>query len=215
VKLVSVNVGLPRPVNWREKSFTTAIFKEPVHGRVTLRTLNLDGDRQADLSVHGGAEKAVYVYPAEHYDYWRSELSGLELPWGSFGENFTTTGLVEDAINIGDRLSVGSAEVMVTQPRLPCYKLGVKFGRADMVKRFSDSQRTGFYVAVLREGEVGTGDTIELLDRDAHGITVADIARLYLRDEEDLEKMRRALMIEALPEAWRTYFGQQIEQSEK
>jgi MOSC domain-containing protein YiiM len=215
VKLVSANVGLPREVTWKGKCVASAIFKEPIQGRIFVRTLNLDGDRQADLSVHGGADKAVYVYPAEHYDYWRSELSDRVLPWGSFGENFTTTGLLEEAVHIGDRFGIGSAEVVVTQPRLPCYKLGIRFGQADIVKRFSNSRRTGFYLAVRTEGEVGAGDTIQLLGRDAHAITVADITRLYLRDDEDLEKMRRALHIEALPDGWRTYFREQVERPEK
>lgn len=215
MKLVSVNVALPREATWKGKPVTTAIFKEPVQGRILLRTLNLDGDRQADLTVHGGADKAVYVYPAEHYDYWRSELSGRDLPGGSFGENFATTGLLEEAVHIGDRFSIGSAEVVVTQPRLPCYKLGIKFGQADMVKRFSNSGRTGFYLAVRKEGEVGAGDAIQLLGRDARQITVADVTRLYLRDDEDLDKMRRALEIEALPEGWRAYFAQQLDQPEK
>ena len=215
MKLVSVNVGLPRDVEWRGRLVTTAIFKEPLQGRVLLRTLNLDGDRQADLSVHGGRDKAVYLYPAEHYDYWRNELPGRDLPSGSFGENCTTTGLLEDAVQIGDRFRIGSAEVVVTQPRLPCYKLGVKFGQADMVKRFADSRRTGFYVAVLKEGEVGAGDAIEPLSRDERRITVADITRLYLRDDEDIEKMRRALEVGALPEGWRTYFAEQVARSEK
>jgi MOSC domain-containing protein YiiM len=215
MKLVSVNVGLPRSVTWKGRTVTTGIFKEPVQGRIALRTLNLDGDKQADLSVHGGSAKAVYIYPAEHYDYWRNELSGQVLPWGSFGENFTTTGLFEDTVHIGDRFRVGSAHVVVTQPRLPCYKLGVKFGQAEMVKRFSNSRRTGFYVAVLREGEVGAGDAIELIGRDGLEVTVADITRLYLRNEGDIEKMRRAMQVEALPEGWRSYFAQQMEQAEQ
>jgi MOSC domain-containing protein YiiM len=210
-----VSVGLPRHVTWQGKPVTTAIFKEPVQGRILLRTLNLDGDRQADLSVHGGADKAVYLYPAEHYDYWRTELSNRDLPWGSFGENFTVSGLLEDAVHIGDRLRIGSAEVVVTQPRLPCYKLGIKFGQPDMVKRFANSRRIGFYVAVREPGEVGAGDAIQLLSPDAHQITVADIARLYLRDTRDVEKMRRALQVEALPEGWRNYFAEQLEQGEK
>jgi MOSC domain-containing protein YiiM len=215
MKLVSVNVGLPRTVTWKGRSVTTGIFKEPVPGRINLRTLNLDGDKQADLSVHGGPAKAVYIYPAEHYGYWGSEVTGQVLPWGSFGENFTTTGLLEDAVHIGDRFRIGSAQAIVTQPRLPCYKLGVKFGQAEMVKRFSNSRRTGFYVAVLREGEVGAGDAIELIGRDELQVTVADITRLYLRDEEDVEKMRRAMQVPALPEGWRSYFAQQIEQPEQ
>ncbi|MBI2115875.1 MAG: MOSC domain-containing protein, partial [candidate division NC10 bacterium] len=161
MKLISVNVGLPREVVYKGKTVKTGIFKEPVPGRVQVHRLNLDGDRQADLSVHGGPSKAVYAYPSEHYGYWRQELPGMDLPWGMFGENFTTEGLLEDLVNIGDRFRVGSAEVMVTEPRLPCYKLGVKFGREDIVKRFLQSGRTGFYVAVLQEGEVGAGDGIE------------------------------------------------------
>jgi MOSC domain-containing protein YiiM len=215
MKLVSVNVGLPRTVTWKGRTVTTGIFKEPVPGRINLRTLNLDGDKQADLSVHGGPAKAAYIYPAEHYDYWGSDVTGQVLPWGIFGENFTTTGLLEDAVHIGDRFRIGSAHVIVTQPRLPCYKLGVKFDQPAMVKRFSDSRRTGFYVAVLREGEVGAGDAIELIGRDELQVTVADITRLYLRDEEDVEKMRRAMQVPALPEGWRNYFAQQIEQPEQ
>src|SRR5262245_58207652 len=143
MRVVSVNVGLPRDVIWKGRTVTTSIFKEPVEGRVALRNLNFDGDRQADLSVHGGPMKAVYAYPVEHYDYWRGELPDMTLPFGMFGENLTIDGLVENAVNIGDRFRIGSAELMATGPRLPCYKLGIKFGRDDMVKRFAASGRTG------------------------------------------------------------------------
>src|SRR5256712_12217225 len=166
MKLVSVNVGLPREVTWYGKIVTTAIFKQAVPGRVALRKLNLDGDRQADLTVHGGEHKAVYCYPVEHYAYWKKELPGRDLPVAIFGENFTIEGLVEDSVHLGDRFSIGSAEVIVTQPRLPCYKLGVRFQADDMVKRFLASARTGFYLAVTREGEVGSGDEIKPLPRD-------------------------------------------------
>ena len=179
MKLVSLNVGTPREVTLKNRTITTGIFKEPVQGRVMLRKLNIDGDKQADLSVHGGADKAVYVYPKEHYEYWRQKLPNMKLPWGMFGENFTTEGLLEDAVRIGDRFRVGTAELKVTQPRLPCYKLGIKFGRADMVRRFLASGRTGFYLAVLREGMVGAGDTIELIGRNANNATVAEIVKLY------------------------------------
>src|SRR5512142_973889 len=155
MRLISVNCGLPRQVLWHGTPVTTAIYKEPVQGRVALRALNLDGDRQADLRVHGGQDKAVYCYPLEHYPFWRSELPGRELPMGSFGENFTVEGLLEDAVRIGDRFAIGSAEVVVTQPRLPCYKLGIRFSSDEMVKRFLASRRTGFYLAVAREGDVG------------------------------------------------------------
>ncbi len=214
MKLVSVNVGLPREVVSKGKKVKTGIFKEPVAGRIRLRTLNLDGDRQADLSVHGGPSKAVYVYPSEHYGYWRQELPEMDLPWGMFGENFTTEGLREDQVNIGDRFRVGSAEVMVTEPRLPCYKLGVKFGREDIIKRFLRSGRTGFYVAVLREGEVGTGDGIERIGRDGNNITVPDITRLYITknySRADLEMLNRATALEALPESWRSYFAEKLQ----
>jgi MOSC domain-containing protein YiiM len=213
MKIISINVGRPRLVAWRGQSVSTGIFKEPVAGRITLRTLNLDGDRQADLTVHGGPTKAVYAYPSEHYEFWRAELPGVELPWGMFGENFTTEGLNESSVNIGDRFRAGSAELMVTGPRVPCYKLGIKFGRSDILRRFLASGRTGFYFSVLREGEVGAGDSIELLSRDAHDVTVADIIRLYARDRDDAELMRRAIEVEALPDGWRDYFRERLEKN--
>ncbi|MGH7409924.1 MAG: MOSC domain-containing protein [Candidatus Methylomirabilis sp.] len=215
MKLVSVNVGLPREVTYKGKTVTTAIFKDPIEDRAKLRRLNLDGDRQADLSVHGGPSKAVYAYPVEHYDYWRGELPGMNLPWGMFGENFTVEGLREDSVNIGDRFRIGSAELMVTEPRLPCHKLAAKFGRDDIIKRFLHSGRTGFYFAVLQEGEVGAGDEIELVSRDEHAITVADITRLYVRDKDDLGSLRRAVQVNALPESWRWHFQKRIDKSVK
>jgi len=172
MKLVSVNVGLPREVTWHGRIVTTGIFKEPVKGRVALRKLNLDGDRQADLTVHGGEHKAVYCYPLAHHEYWRRELPGRALPMGMFGENFTLDdtgpGLLEESVHLGDRFSVGTAEVAVTQPRLPCYKLGIRFGSDDMVKQFLASGRTGFYVMIVREGQVGAGDQMKLLDAILH-----------------------------------------------
>lgn len=210
MKIISLNVGRPRLVMWEGRAVSTGIFKTPVAGRVMLRTLNLDGDRQADLSVHGGPSKAAYVYPSEHYGYWRDELPGTELPWGVFGENFTTEGLDESTVNIGDRFRLGAAEVLVTEPRMPCYKLGIRFGRTDMLRRFLASGRTGFYLSVVREGEAGAGDEIELLGRDENRVTVADITRLYARDGGDFETMRRALAVEALPDKWRRRFRQQL-----
>jgi MOSC domain-containing protein YiiM len=210
MKIISLNVGRPRLVVWNGQSVSTGIYKTPVDGRVMLRALNLDGDRQADLNVHGGHAKAAYAYPAEHYEYWRDELPGVELPWGMFGENLTIEGLDESSVNIGDRFRVGSAEVTVTGPRMPCYKLGIKFGRADIVKRFLASGRTGFYFSVRREGEVGAGDEIELLGRDENHVTVADITRLYARDKDNVELMRRAVAVEALPESWRDHFRQRL-----
>ena len=211
MRVVSVNVGLPRAVAWRGKTVTTAIFKEPVAGRVALRSLNLDGDRQADLTVHGGREKAVYAYPVEHYRHWRTELADAALPYGAFGENLTTEGLREDAVHVGDRFRIGSTEMLVTQPRLPCYKLGIRFGRADMVKRFLASGRTGFYLAVLREGEVGAGDAIQLVARDELGVSIAEVTRLYVGEHPDHEALRRAIRVPALPASWRAHFLERLE----
>jgi len=211
MRISSVNVGLPREVAWQERVVTTGIFKEPVKGPVMLRTLNLDGDQQADLTVHGGIDKAVYAYPSEHYVFWRAELPGMDLPWGMFGENFTIEGLLEDAVYIGDRFRIGEAEVMVTEPRMPCSKLGLKFGRADIIKRFLASRRTGFYLAVAREGIVDAGDAINLIGREQAEISVADITRLHAFEKNDATTLRRAIEVEALPESWKGYFQHQLE----
>jgi MOSC domain-containing protein YiiM len=222
MKLISVNVGLPREVLWHNTTVTTGIFKQPVSGRVALRKLNLDGDGQADLRVHGGEYKAVYCYPVEHYAYWKKELPGRDLPFAVFGENFTTEGLLEDSVHLGDRFAVGSAEVVVTQPRLPCYKLGVRLASDEMVKRFLAAARTGFYLAVTREGEVGAGDEIKLLSRDPSAVPVSEITRLYVAkpaahgeanpaatdkafNDHDAAVVLRALQVDAFPESWKSY----------
>ena len=210
MKIISLNVGLPRLVLRNDEPVSTGIFKEPVTGRVMLRTLNLDGDRQSDLSVHGGPYKAVYLYPSEHYEFWKRELPDMDLPWGMFGENFTSEGLFETETKIGDKFRIGSAELMVTQPRMPCYKLGIRFGRADIIKRFLMSERTGFYFSVLKEGEVGAGDQIELLEKNDSGVRVVDVTRLYGSDKENVELLRHAIATEALPESWRGYFQKRI-----
>jgi MOSC domain-containing protein YiiM len=209
MKLISVNVGQPRTVEWQGRLVETSIFKAPVAGPIVLRTLNLDGDRQADLSVHGGTHKAVYVYPSEHYDFWRAELPGMELPWGMFGENFTSAGLLED-VQIGDRFAIGSAEVIVSEPRVPCYKLGLKFGRADMVKRFLASGRTGFYVMVAKEGVVQAGDAIHLIARANHSVSVADVTRLYASKQPDPAILRQAVHLDALSDAWRDFLRDRL-----
>jgi MOSC domain-containing protein YiiM len=228
MKLVSVNVGLPREVTWHGMAASTGIFKQPVEGRIVLRRLNLDGDRQADLSVHGGKDKAVYCYPLEHYEYWKKELPDHEIMLGAFGENFTldfgsddmrgggskNSFPPEDAIHIGDRFSVGSAEVVVTQPRLPCYKLGIRFQMDDMVKRFLASGRSGFYLAVVREGEVGTGDEMQMISKDSNNVPVSEITRLYVAkkySDEDVRVVERALRVAALPESWKEYFRERLQ----
>jgi MOSC domain-containing protein YiiM len=210
MKIVSVNVGTPREVRWKGRSVLTGIFKEPVEGAVKVRALNLDGDGQADLTVHGGRDKAVYAYGSEHYDYWRNDLPEMNLPFGMFGENLTTEGLFEDAVNIGDRLRIGSVLFEVTQPRMPCYKLGLRFGSDDIIKKFLQSERSGIYFAVLEEGEIKVGDAIELVSRDENQITVRDITRLYTTERGNLELLRRAIKVEALPESWREYFLKKV-----
>jgi len=211
MKLLSINVGLPREVPWKGEAVTTAIFKAPVEGPVTLRRHNLDGDQQADLSVHGGPTKAVYVYPSQHYAYWAKELPDADLPWGSFGENFTAEGVTEDAVCIGDEFWVGGIRVVVTEPRMPCVKLALRFGRADMLKRFLKSQRTGFYFGVVEEGEVQAGDELERVSEHPAGLTVADVTRLYTTEKTNTGLLRKALSVAALPESWREYFEHQLE----
>jgi MOSC domain-containing protein YiiM len=182
----------------------TGIFKDPVDMPVTISKLNLARDRQADLTVHGGAEKAVYAYPAEHYEYWRNRLPDVPFSWGKFGENLTTEGLMEDALCVGDRLRVGSAILMVTQPRMPCYKLALRFDRDDMIKRFLTSQRSGFYFSVIEEGQVQAGSKVEILSRDPHRVAVGDIVRLYLGQARDPELLQRAMNVSALPQGWKS-----------
>jgi len=210
VKVLSIQVGLPREVHWQGRTVTTGIFKKRVEGPVMLRTLNLDGDAQADLSVHGGPTRAVYAYPVEHYQYWRREFPGMDLAPGMFGENFTIEGLLETDVNIGDRFRIGTAEVMATAPRLPCYKLGIKFGRSDILKKLLVTRYTGFYCAVLREGEVRAGDKIERLGRDEAGVSVDEVAHLYAF-RPDAAMLQRAIDTKSLPETWRGYFRQQLD----
>jgi MOSC domain-containing protein YiiM len=213
LKLISLNVGLPREVEWHGHTVSTGIFKSPVAGRIALRKLNLDGDRQADLTVHGGPEKAVYCYPAEHYSFWKKRLSGRDLPWGSFGENFTVEGLDEKEAHLGDRWAVGSAETMIVQPRLPCFKLGIRFGSDQMVRRFFEAGRFGFYLSVLREGEVEVGDEIHIVSRDPEAIRVSEITRLFATQDygdKDAEAVERLIAHHAVPDSWKEYFRDRL-----
>ena len=210
MKLISLNVARPRLMLYNGQSINTGIFKEPVSGVVTLRTLNLDGDRQADLSVHGGVYKAVYGYPSEHYEFWRQELPGANLSPGAFGENFTTEGLSEIDLHVGDRLRIGTAVLMVRQPRSPCYKLAAKFQRDDMIARFLHSGRSGFYFSVEQEGAVETGDAFELLSREPEGVTIAELNRLYVDDKYNRELLDKAIATPALPNDWRDYLEERL-----
>lgn len=212
IQIISVNVGLPREVPSEEGPVLTGIFKSPVAGRVRIERLNLAGDRQADLSVHGGPNKAVYGYPSEHYAYWKRRLKRDEMPWGIFGENLTFAGLPEDAIHLGDSLRVGTALLRVTQPRFPCYKLGIRFGSQEMVKKFQLSGRSGFYFSVVEKGDVGAGDAAEIVERSKFPITVAECVQIY-NDRENAypEKIRRILQIPTLPPGLRKYFTRRLE----
>ena len=214
-KILSINVSLPKEIDFEGQKVTTGIFKEPIEGRIMLRTLNLDGDKQADLTVHGGPDKAVYAYPIEHYQFWRKVYPNMEMPNGMFGENFTIEGLMENEVSVGDAFEIGSSKVIATQPRMPCYKLGVKFGRMDVLKKFLASGRSGIYFKVLEEGEVGPGDSIIKIKKDTNRVAISDIVRLYAIDREDISTMRRAAKVEALPEGWRDYFIEQIRRVEK
>ena len=212
--VISVNVGTPREVLVRGGPLLTSIYKSPVSGRVAVGRLNIAGDRQADLTVHGGPYKAVYGYPEEHYPYWREQLPGMDLTPGMFGENLTTRGLLETQVCIGDRLRAGSALLQVTQPRMPCFKLGLRFGRADMVKKFWHSGRSGIYFSVVEEGELAAGDPIAWDTRQADGVSVADVVALYRGAKHDLELLKRALAAplhggwkEGLRERWNQLSG--------
>ena len=209
MKVLSVNVALPRLIAWKGQTFNTGIFKQPIAGPVMMRQLDFDGDRQADLSVHGGPYKAVYAYPSEHYQFWRKELPAMDLPWGQFGENLTTEGLTEADTHIGDVLRIGKATVQVTQPRVPCFKLAAKFQRDDILKRFLQSGRSGFYFSVIAEGLVAAGDAIERIQEDENGIAVSDINKLF-NQGTDTALLRRVIQLEALPLDWREHFAEHL-----
>lgn len=203
IRVLSVNVGLPRDVPAGDRLVRTSIVKNPVEGRVAVRADNIDGDRQSDLSVHGGRAKAVYAYPSEHYPFWARELADAALPWGAFGENLTTAGLLEAHVHVGDRLRIGSAELVVSQPRMPCFKLGIRHGRPELVKRFLESRRSGFYLEVAAEGDVGAGDPISIIERHPAAISIPEILRLYLGEDRDRARLAEAIAIPALSESWR------------
>lgn len=193
MRILSVNVGQPRQIRILTGSVLTGIFKSPVDGPVALRKYNLDGDRQADLTVHGGPWKAVYLYPHEHYSYWAGELPGMELPFGVFGENLTTEGVTEESVNIGDQFRIGSTILQVTQPRMPCYKLALRFDRADMVERFWQSGRSGIYFSIVQEGKLQRGDSIQQIEAGAEGVSVSNVVRLFKREIKDPEMFLRAM----------------------
>jgi MOSC domain-containing protein YiiM len=213
MRLVSVNVSLPRPVAFRGQAVSTSIFKEPVGGRVLVRRLSLEGDWQADLRSHGGLNKAVYAYPLEHYARWSQELGRDDLRPGQFGENLTVQGLTEDTARLGDVFRVGGALLQVTQPRYPCFKLGIKMGDPLFPRRFLASGRTGFYLRVLQEGEVGVGDAVELVEK-ADGLTVRGLWHLVLVDKGNVEGARLALRCPTLAREWREPLEERLRQED-
>lgn len=210
MRLISLNVARPRLVLYNGSSVSTGIFKQPVSGPVSLCKLNLDGDRQADLSVHGGPDKAVYGYPSEHYEFWHNQFPDTDLPWGMFGENLTTEGLDESELPLGDRLQLGSAILMVRQPRMPCFKLAIKFQRDDILERFLRSGRSGFYFSVEQEGTVAAEDSFHFLTRELQAITISEMNQLFVQDKYNRDLLEKAIASTALPESWRDYFAKRL-----
>jgi MOSC domain-containing protein YiiM len=202
MRVESVNVGMPREVEWKGRNVQTGIFKSPVAAKLAVRRLNIDGDGQADLSVHGGPDKAIYAYPSEHFGPW-SERLGRQLAPGMFGENLTTAGLLEDAVHIGDEFRVGTARLVITQPRMPCYKLGLRFNDPGMVRTFLQAGKPGIYFRVLEEGVVGPGDRIERIAEVGSRITVTEMFRLVLDQDAAPDALRRLLGVPALAAVWR------------
>lgn len=207
MQIISVNVGLPRTVQYQGKEISTGIFKSPVTEPTMVRQTNLDGDRQADLRVHGGPEKAVYAYPHQHYMGWKTDFPQFNFPLGAFGENLTVEGLDEQDVRIGDRFQAGECKLQVTQPRMPCFKLGVRFSDPKMVKNFLQRRQPGVYFSVVKEGLVKAGDKFTLLEKSDSQLTVTDIVRLYAFDKTDQEGLQLAVNDPYLPQSWREYFA--------
>jgi MOSC domain-containing protein YiiM len=212
MKLLSVNVGQPREIPSPDGLVWTGIYKEPVQGRVMLRRLNLEGDGQADLQHHGGVYQAVYAYPYENYSHWARALGRDDLTFGQFGENLTVEGLTEDTAHIGDVFRIGGAVVQVTQPRIPCYKLGLRMGSAEFPKQFLESGRVGFYLRVVEEGDVGSGDAIERLKTDPEQLTVREVIRIAFFDRDNAALIEKAIRVQALSPEWRQRFAKQLDQ---
>jgi MOSC domain-containing protein YiiM len=210
MRVVSVNVGLPRVHVWQKKYVRTAIFKDPVAGPVAIRGVNLEGDAQADLTVHGGPDKAVYAYPSEHYPDWQA-IVGRDLAPGAFGENLTTDGLLEDRVHIGDEFRVGTARLVVTQPRMPCYKLGLRFGDSGMIKTFLKAGRPGIYFGIVEEGVVAPGDPVEQVAEGRNRVPVTEMLALMLDKDPDPIAVRRLLEIPSLASDWRQGFQARLD----
>lgn len=213
MKLLSVNVGLPRAVSFNNQTITTGIFKSSINKKLRVTKLNLEGDAQADLTVHGGFDKAVYSYPVEHYSYWKEVFPNKDLSHGMFGENLTTQGLIEDSVNIGDIFEIGTTRLVVTQPRMPCFKLGIKFGRMDIIEKFIHRKRPGIYFRVLQEGELEPGNEIRLIKSDRNKVKVTDVVWLYTNDpttSSERKLLEKATKLKYLPTGWKTHFQNKL-----
>ena len=212
-RLLSLNVGLPRDVSWQGRTVHTGIWKEPVQGRRMVRRLNIDGDGQGDLAGHGGEHRAVFVYQIESYRYWQNQLGRTDFTHGEFGENFTVEGLPDDEVCIGDRYRVGSALFEVTQPRVTCYRVGIRMNEPQMAALLVSHGRPGFYFRVLEEGEVGAGDEIVRVMQGPEGMTVAEVDALLYKPGHPADRLERALRIPALSTGWRDSFRALLEQA--
>lgn len=206
MKLVSIHVGKPREVDYNGQNVSTGIFKEEISGPVRVHSLNIEGDKQADLTVHGGPDKAVYAYPIEHYDFWKKERNDLEFRPGVFGENLSVTGLNEKEVCVGDVYHVGSVVFRVTNPRMPCFKLGIKMNDTRFIKDFMDARKNGFYLRVLEEGEIEAGNEIEKTGEDGYGLTIDEVIQLYTIRKNDADLLGKAVNSPSLPEDWKEYF---------
>ena len=213
-RLVSVNVGMPKNVPWRDKTVHTGIWKSPVEGTVMVRRLNIDGDGQGDLAGHGGEQRAVMVYQTESYDFWKEFLDRDDLMPGHFGENFTVTGLADNEVCIGDRYRIGDAEFEVTQPRVTCFRVGLRLNNPEIPNLLVSQHRPGFYFRVITEGRVSAGDDIVLTRRGRHELSVADVDALLYLPNRDIEQLRKALEVAALSPGWQQSFRDMLKAHE-
>ncbi len=210
MKIESIQVGMPKTVVFRGKEITTGIFKDPVKGPVLLKTLSLVGDGQADLRVHGGVNKALYAYSLDTYPRWRKLRPDLEFTDGAFGENLSMSSLLEDSIYIDDVYELGLAVVQVTQPRFPCYKLGVKFKESKIIKQFMEFERPGVYFRVLKEGEINVGDELKLIKREEVLLSVLELFQIQSAEEVDKDRIREILQIDSLTDEWKADFQKML-----
>ncbi len=210
MQLISINVSLAREVHYQGRTVSTGIFKKPITGAVQVSKLGLQGDQQADLSVHGGIDKAVYLYPNEHFNFWSDQYPQREFSAGLFGENLTTIGLLESEINVGDILRIGDVEFMVTIPRMPCFKLGIKMGDPGFIKAFLEANRSGFYLKVLKEGIIEADQPVAVTGGDGYGLKIAEVSRLYTLEKDNQTLLEKAVNAPNLTSKWKEFFQSRL-----